>query len=129
MAPIGKRPCVYVENRCTQTTPIHHLITTRKDYKVYVRAHSSECLHNQLVFQTRQRTWKQEETEMLRRIEVYQRQENTADTERQARANKQKNDCQFVGARLLALENREADRNNPRQRVANADNPWAQSQP
>ena len=101
----------------------------RHHHKAYIRARSSECLHNQLVLQTGQRTWKQEEVKMLSRIEVYQRQENTADTERQARANKQKDDCQFVGARLLALENREADRNNPRRKVANADNPWAQSQP
>ena len=127
MAPIGKKTCVYVKNICTWTTATHHPIPTRKDIKSYIKAHSSECLHNQLVLQTRQRTREQEEAEMLRRIEVYQRQENSADTKRQARANKREDDCQFVGARLLALENRKADGNNPRREVATltTHGPWA----
>ena len=70
MAPIGKRPCVYIDNGCIWTTPTHHLITTREDIEAYVRAHSSECLHNPPVQQNRQHTLEREEAKMQSLIEA-----------------------------------------------------------
>ena len=96
--------------------PTHHLITTREEIKAYIRAHSSECLHNPLVRETRQRTLEREEAETLRRIEAKQRQENAAAAERQARPNEheeERNQARQIDARLEGLENRETDGNNP----------------
>ena len=68
-------------------------------------------------------TLKGEEAEMQRRIEAEERQENAAATERQARANEHKEErvqARQRVARLEAMENRQADGNNPRREVGNA---------
>ena len=76
MAPADRKPCVYADTGCTWTRPHHDLIVTRAETEAYVRTHSSKCLHNPMMRESRGCARDQEETNKQRLAETELRREN-----------------------------------------------------
>ena len=82
MAPIARRPCLYLDGGCTWQTPQCDQIDTIAEAKLYVKLHSSECLFNPAVAEERTHRRQAEAAETTERREAEARREATKAEER-----------------------------------------------
>ena len=82
MAPIARRPCLYLDGGCTWQTPQCDQIDTIAEAKLYVKLHSSECFFNPAVAEERTHRRQAEAAETTERREAEARREATKAEER-----------------------------------------------
>ena len=75
MAPIARRPCLYMEGGCTWQTPQCDQISTIAEAEAYVGRHSAECTFNPTVVEERVHRRRMEAEEVARRAAAEERQE------------------------------------------------------